>query len=153
LWLDTPELKAEHDVVVATAKAPDELIDQLKDLVGEVWDISGEKEERVSVADIKLKLGLSMVDSIRLHSFGRRLADAMKTLGWRKAHKNIRCRKGGSPTAGYSRPWIEQDTPDHNEGAGTPPLQPTANTAEDVGQPDEMDAALDEYVAANAHST
>jgi Virulence-associated protein E/Bifunctional DNA primase/polymerase, N-terminal len=103
LWLDTPELRAEHDAMVATAKAPDELVDQLSDLVGEVWAINGEKEERVSTVDILTKLGLSKFDTIRLHGFGRRLADAMKTLGWRKAPKTIRCHKGGSPTAGYSR--------------------------------------------------
>jgi hypothetical protein len=152
LWLDTPELKAEHDAMVATAKAPDDLVDQLSDLIGEVWDINGQKEERVSVTDIKMKLGLSMVDSIRLHSFGRRVADAMKTLGWRKAPKNIRCHKGGSPTAGYSRPWIEQNTPDGGDEANAPPLQPTANTAEDVGQPEETDTALDERVAALSKS-
>jgi hypothetical protein len=146
LWLDTPELKAEHDAMVATAKAPDELVDQLSDLVGEVWDINGQKEERVSVTDIKMKLGLSMVDSIRLHSFGRRVADAMKTLGWRKAPKNIRCHKGGSPTAGYSRPWVEQNTRDGEDEANTPPLH--ANTPEDIGQPEETDTALDEHVAA-----
>jgi hypothetical protein len=148
LWLDTPELKAEHDAMVATAKAPDELVDQLSDLVGEVWVVNGNTEERVSVVDIATKLGLSKFDTIRFHNYGRRVADAMKTLGWRKAPKNIRCHKGGSPTAGYSRPWVEQDAPDGDDDANTPPLQPIANTAEDVGQPEEIDAALDEHVAA-----
>jgi hypothetical protein len=150
LWLDTPELKAEHDAMVATAKAPDELVDQLTDLVGEVWDINGEKEERASVADIKMKLGLSMVDSIRLHSFGRRLADAMKTLGWHKALKNIRCHKGGSPTAGYSRRLIEPDPPDSDAETGTSAAQTAMNTAEDTGLPADFETALDEQVAALA---
>jgi hypothetical protein len=139
LWLDTPELKAAHDAVVATAKAPDELVDQLADLVGEIWNVDGEKEERVSVADITAKLGLSKVDTIRLHGFGRRLADAMKTLGWRKAPKNLRCHKGSSPTAGYSRPWVEPEAADADTEASA-----DMNTAEDVGLPGEADIALDE---------
>jgi hypothetical protein len=148
LWLDTPELKAEHDAMVATAKAPDELVDQLSDLVGEIWMINGKMEERVNVVDIITKLGLSKIDTIRLHSYGRRVADAMRTLGWRKAPKNIRCHRGAGPTAGYSRPWVAPEVPDDDVEADTPPFQPAKNTVEDIAQPEEIDAALDEHVAA-----
>ena len=146
LWLDTADLKAAHDAMVATAKAPDELVDQLAGLIGEVWDINGEKEERVNVIDILAKLGLSKFDTLRLHNFGRRVADAMKTLGWRKASKNIRCHKGSDPTAGYSRPWVEPIALDGDVGADTTPLQPAGNTVEDIGPPDEADIALDEIM-------
>lgn len=112
LWLDTPELKAEHDAMVATAKVPDKFVDQLSDLVGEVWDIDDRKEERVSVTDIRTKLGLSKADAARFHGYGSRIRDAMKTLGWRKAAKNIRCHKGENSSAGYSRPWVEPEVPD-----------------------------------------
>jgi predicted P-loop ATPase len=141
LWLDTPELKAEHDAMVSSAKAPDELIDQLADLVGEVWNVNGEKEERVNVTDILMKLGLSKIDTIRLHGFGRRVADAMKTLGWRKAPKNIRCHKGSGPTAGYSRPWVEPEAPDGDDEAAPPSNK---NNADDIGEPSEADIDLDE---------
>jgi hypothetical protein len=150
LWLDTPELRAEHDAMVATAKAPDELVDQLTDLVGEVWNINGEKEERVSVVDILTKLGLSKFDTIRLHSYGRRVADAMKTLGWRKAPKTIRCHKGSSPTAGYSRPWVEPKAPDRPDSNDeTVASTPDKNAAEDIGEPSEADLDLEERMKAN----
>ena len=57
LWLDTPELIAAHDAIVATAKEPNTIIDDLYDLVGDVWETGREKistgwiihrEERVS---------------------------------------------------------------------------------------------------------
>ena len=42
LWLDTPELVAAHDAIVATAKEPNELVDLLADLRGEIWHVNGE---------------------------------------------------------------------------------------------------------------
>ena len=59
LWLDTPELEAAHDAIVATVKAPNELVDMLADLHGEVWHVNGKDEERVSTADIRRALGLT----------------------------------------------------------------------------------------------
>ena len=75
LWLDTPKLVAAHDAVVATAKEPNELVDLLADLHGEVWHVDGKDEERVSTADIRIHLGLTEVDAARSHNwapnFGR----------------------------------------------------------------------------------
>jgi hypothetical protein len=45
LWLDTPELVKAHDAIVATAKEPNTLVDDLADLVGEMWEASRDKIE------------------------------------------------------------------------------------------------------------
>jgi hypothetical protein len=105
LWLDTPKLEAAHDAIVATIKAPNELVDMLADLKGEIWNLGGNKcEERVSAADIRNKLYMTPADALRSHNVGQRIADAMKTLRWTKAPGTIRCRKGDQPTTGYTRP-------------------------------------------------
>ena len=117
LWLDTPELVAAHDAIVAAAKEPNELVDLLADLRGEVWHVDGKDEERVSTADIRAQLYMTAVDAARSHGIGRRIFDAMTVLGWRKARGTIRCHKAqpqwiGSgpdpkytqPTTGYIRP-------------------------------------------------
>ena len=116
LWLDTPELEAAHDAIVATVKAPHELVDMLADLQGEAWHVNGKDEERASTADIRRALGLTEADAVRSHNIGQRIADAMKTLGWTKAPDTIRCHchkndapgqfcsKKDQPTTGYTRP-------------------------------------------------
>jgi hypothetical protein len=104
LWLDTPELMAAHDAMVATVKEPNELVDQLADLYGEAWHVNGEDEERISTADIRNMLNMTLADAVRTHNIGRRIADAMKTLGWTRARGTLRCHKGHQPTTGYTRP-------------------------------------------------
>lgn len=104
LWLDTPELMAAHDAMVATVKEPNELVDQLADLYGEAWHVNGEDEERISTADIRNMLNMTLADAVRAHNIGRRIADAMKTLGWTRARGTLRCHKGHQPTTGYTRP-------------------------------------------------
>jgi predicted P-loop ATPase len=104
LWLDTPELVAEHDAIVATVKEPNELVDLLANLYGEAWHVNGEDEERISTADIRDMLNMTPTDAVRAHNIGRRIADAMKTLGWTKARATLRCHKGHPPTTGYTRP-------------------------------------------------
>lgn len=105
LWLDTPELVAAHDAVVATVKEPNELVDLLRDLRGEIWDLGGgRREERVSTADVRNHLGMLASDALRSHSWGRRIAEAMMTLNFTKAEGSIRCHKDHQPTTGYTRP-------------------------------------------------
>jgi hypothetical protein len=104
LWLDTDELVAAHDAMVATIKAPNELVDLLADIRGEVWMVNGKKEERISTADIRQALYMTPADAFRSHNSGQRIADAMKTLGWTKAPGTLRCQKDHQPTTGYTRP-------------------------------------------------
>jgi hypothetical protein len=104
LWLDTDELVAAHDAMVATIKAPNELVDLLADIRGEVWMGNGKKEERISTADIRNTLFMNPADAARSHNIGQRIADAMKTLGWTKAPGTLRCHKDHQPTKGYTRP-------------------------------------------------
>ncbi len=111
LWLDTPELKAAHDALTRTIKAPDTLVDALADLHGEAWHVNGKDEERISIADILNHFGMTTADTVRVHSLGRRILDAMTTLGWTKAPGTLRCHKGKDyqgkdyqPTTGYTRP-------------------------------------------------
>jgi hypothetical protein len=118
LWLDTPELQAAHDALVATVKEPNELVDQLANLRGEVWTVNGKKEERVSVADIGFALGLIGVDMVRIHGLGRRIAEAMMELKWEKAPGTLRCRKGQDAVTGYRRPLLEAHATDGSEQAG-----------------------------------
>src|SRR5262249_40977503 len=99
------ELVTAHDAVVATAKEPNELVDLLTDLKGEVWDLGGGKrEERVSTADVRDHLGMDPREASRSHGTGRRIAEAMMTLGWTKARGTLRCQKGEQSTTGYIRP-------------------------------------------------
>jgi GNAT superfamily N-acetyltransferase len=104
LWLDTPELVAGHDAVVATAKEPNELVDLLASLRGEVWHVDGRDEERVSTEDVRFVLGLNGADAARSHGIGRRIFDAMTVLGWTKAQGTLRCHKDRQSTTGYTRP-------------------------------------------------
>ena len=104
LWLDTPELVAAHDAVVATVKEPNELVDLLTDIRGEAWHVNGKDEERISAQDIRDQLTMSKADAARSHNIGRRIAEAMTELGWTKAAGTIRCHKGDQPTTGYTRP-------------------------------------------------
>ena len=104
LWLDTDELVAAHDAMVVTVKAPNELVDLLADVHGEVWMVNGKEEERISTADIRIALGMTPADATRSHNIGQRIADAMKTLGWTQAPGTLRCHKDHPPTTGYTRP-------------------------------------------------
>ncbi len=149
LWLDTPELEAAHDGIVATAKEPNELVDQLTDLCGEAWHVNGKDEERISTADIRAKLLMKPEDSFRCHNLGRRILDAMTTLGWTKAPGRLRCHKSDQATKGYTRPlpFGPRNVPSHGQlTLGEPPVV----TAEDVGEPGEGDVALEEAVKARA---
>ena len=141
LWLDTPDLAKAHDAIVAGAKEPNELIDLLRDLHGEVWHVNGRDEERVSAQNIRNMLGMTTADAARSHNIGRRILDAMKVLGWRKALGTIRCHKDHDPTTGYTRPlpFGPQD--------GTLTLLPV-QSAEEVGEPTEGDAAVDKHTTA-----
>jgi hypothetical protein len=110
LWLDTPDLVAAHDAVVATVKEPNELMDLLRDLPSEVWHVNGRDEERVSAQDIRTKLGMTTADAVRSHSIGGRIMEAMMALGWTKAPGTIRCHKkqgpmiGNTPDPSYTQP-------------------------------------------------
>ena len=138
LWLDTPELVAAHDAIVATVKEPNELINSLADLEGEIWALGGgTREERVSTADVRNHLGMDPSDALRSHGAGRRIAEAMMTLKWNKAPGTIRCHKGDQPTTGYTRP-LPDGRPD------APPLQSAAQTAEDIGETIESDLPRDQ---------
>ena len=84
LWLDTFELVAAHDAIVANAKEPNELVDLLADLHGEAWHVDGKDEERVSTADIRAHLGMKPADAVRAHNTGRRIFDASEQLMYAK---------------------------------------------------------------------
>jgi predicted P-loop ATPase len=121
LWLDTPELEAAHDALVAGEKEPNALVEMLAELRGEVWTVNGKQEERVSVADIRVYLGLINIELVRFQDIGVRIAEAMMALGWTKAKKNLRSHKGQAPAAGYRRPWIEpQPSTAQDDDEGTP---------------------------------
>jgi len=137
LWLDTPELQAAHDALVSTVKEPNELVDQLANLRGEVWTVNGEKEERVSVADIRAALGLLGVEMIKIHGLGRRISEAMMELKWAKASGTLRCHKGQEAVTGYRRPLIKAMGTEECEQADTGAAQDApaqASTAENVAE-------------------
>lgn len=129
LWLDTPELVDEHAALVQRHKAPNELVDVLCDLGGEVFDgdierVNGDvfitREERISSAAVRAHLGMGDVDVVRLQKVGRQIADAMMHLGWVKAEASFRCIKGGPTTTGYRRPLPSVSAPPEQfELAGT----------------------------------
>ena len=109
LWLDTPELIRAHDAIVATAKEPNALVDELGDLGGEVWETGRDKtdggwvihrEERVSNKGVREKLGIFGIDAVRLTNIGRRISDAMMTQGWTKANGTLVCKHGGEAEEG-----------------------------------------------------
>jgi predicted P-loop ATPase len=134
LWLDKAELQAAHDAIVTTVKEPNALVDQLANLHGEVWTVNGGKEERASVADIGVALGLIGVDMVRIHGLGRRIAEAMMELKWEKAPGTLRCHKGQDPVTGYRRPLIEQDVTSGSEqsGADTSAAQASRSASQDA---------------------
>jgi hypothetical protein len=113
LWLDTPELVTAHDAIVATAKEPNTLVDDLADLAGDVWETARDKieggwvihrEERVSNKDVRSKLGILGIEALRMRDIGRRMSDAMMELGWTKVAGTLVCKRGGDPEGGYRRP-------------------------------------------------
>ena len=115
LWLDTPELQADHEAITASVKEPNELVATLDGLQGEVMPVQtfvdGKQvistEERVSNAAIRNKLGITGADTVRLHGLGRKIAEAMMQLGWTKADDPLRCTKGGPKERGFRRPCTE----------------------------------------------
>jgi hypothetical protein len=112
LWLDTEELKKAHDAIVATAKEPNALVDELVDLQGEEFEtqekITGgliiHREARVSNSDVRTKLCMTGVDALRFRDFGKRISEAMMALGWEKAAATLVCKRGAKPEGGYRRP-------------------------------------------------
>jgi hypothetical protein len=112
LWLDTPELVKAHDAIVATAKEPNTLVDDLADLAGGVWEAGRDKieggwvihrEERVSNKEVRCKLGIVGIEALRMRDIGRRMSDAMMALGWTKVAGTLVCKHGGEPEGGYRR--------------------------------------------------
>ena len=131
---------AEHDAITKDAKEPNELVDILTDLIGEVWHVGGKYEERIGTGAIRSKLGLSGPDACRIHNLGRRIHDAMTQLGWTKATKNIRCHKQGEEgqsVVGYFRPAQKPDE------AAEQPAKAVKKDKDIGGMPD-----IDELVAA-----
>ena len=133
LWLDTSDLVEAHDAIVATAKEPNALVEDLTDLNGEIWETGRVKtqggwvihrEERASNMEARLKLGIIGADVVRLRDLSRRISDAMLTLGWAKAAGTLVCRHGGKPEGGYRRPIPDDYEPDPPlvDGAGAPLL-------------------------------
>jgi hypothetical protein len=113
LWLDTPELVKAHDAIVATAKEPNTLVDDLTDLAGEMWEAGRDKieggwvihrEERASNKDVRSKLGILGIEALRMRDIGRRMSDAMMALGWTKVAGTLVCKHGGEAEGGYRRP-------------------------------------------------
>lgn len=147
LWLDTPELVKAHDAIVATAKEPNALVDDLTDLQGEVFEIGREKidggwtihrEVRVSNKEVRVKLGIFSVDAVRIRNIGRRISDAMMTLGWTKAPGTLVCRHGGEAEGGYRRSIADSYEPDTALQTDEPdaPQVPERKTHEDeAGSP------------------
>jgi len=155
LWLDTPDLVAAHDAIVATAKEPNALVDELADLSGEVWEIGRDpiiggwlihREERVSNKDVRGRLGIFGVDALRIRDIGKRMSDAMMTNRWTKAASTLVCKHGGTPEGGYRRPLA-----DVYVMAPTANVGPVANTGSAGPQGDsaeELDIVSPEF---NAH--
>lgn len=115
LWLNTPELVAAHDDIVAARKEPNELVEILSELKGEVF-ATGEFERidgvlhrkmemRVSNAAVRAFLGIQSIDAIRNSKTGVTVADAMANLGWRKAKDTMVCSRetGAKPQRGYRK--------------------------------------------------
>jgi hypothetical protein len=136
LWLDTPQLVAAHDAIVATAKEPNAMVDDLYDLAGEVWEIGREKcdggclirqEERVSNRHVREKLGFLGANAHSMKDLGRRISDAMASLGWTKAPATLVCRHGGTPEGGYRRPTTERFEPTFESGSVQEPTVGSEN--------------------------
>jgi predicted P-loop ATPase len=101
LWLETPELKAAQAAAATAAKAPNDLVDELDDIEGVVFG----SEERISIADVRERLGITKTDAARDMRLAGRIADAMAHLGWEKPSHSIRCTRleGMPPVKGFRR--------------------------------------------------
>jgi Virulence-associated protein E len=141
LWLDTPALEQAHDAIVATAKEPNALVDDLADLDGEEWETGRDKiaggwvihrEERVSNNTVRGKLCIMGTDALRIRDLGKRISEAMMALGWDKAHGTLVCKHGGKPEGGYRRPLSDEyaATPLSNTGASGAAGDTTSPTAQ-----------------------
>lgn len=128
LWLDTPNLVKAHDAIVATVKEDNLLVDELAELSGDPWETGRDKieggwlihrEERISNKDVRAKLGIYGVDALRMRELGKRISDAMLTLGWTKVGGTLVCKRGGTAEGGYRRPLpdeykLEEAPSDHS---------------------------------------
>jgi hypothetical protein len=104
LWLDTPALVAEHDTITANAKEENELVDVLSEMHGDKYQLAtGVVVERVSVKYIRTFLGQTNADAVRISGVGRRVAEALMVLKWKKADLPIRCKRNEPPTRGWFR--------------------------------------------------
>jgi hypothetical protein len=135
LWLDTPELVAAHEAIVKVAKEPNALVDELADLRGETWEIGRDRveggwvihrEERVSNKDVRTRLCMSSIDALRMRDPGKRISDAMMTLGWLKVRDTLVCKHGENSEGGYRRPLPDAFEPDATLPVhdGSPPIAP-----------------------------
>jgi predicted P-loop ATPase len=130
LWLDTPELVKAHDAIVGTAKEPNTLVDDLADLVGEVWETARDKiadgwvihrEERISNKDVRCKLGILGIEALRMRDIGSRMSDAMMQLGWTKVAGTLVCKRGSAPEGGYRRSIPDSIELDEQQPGSVPP--------------------------------
>jgi hypothetical protein len=105
------------------------MVDDLFDLAGEVWEIDREKsaggwlihrEERVSNRHVRQKLGLMGANVYNMKDLGKRISDAMASLGWTKAHSTLVCERGAKPEGGYRRPTADRFELICEAGAGQP---------------------------------
>jgi hypothetical protein len=121
IWLDTKELETAHAQLVGTRKEPNELVDLLSDLRGELFDLNPKGpsivEERVSSDAVRKHVGMNDADVLRIKGIGSLIADAMAHLGWTKADKTLVCAKKAAPTRAYYRPYV-----------ASPPTQPEEAT-------------------------
>jgi hypothetical protein len=77
----------------------------LTPLQGEVWELgNGHREQRLSNADVAAVLYTPTRFPYKSLYLTRRVADAMKALGWVKAVGSLRCHRDRAPERGYRRP-------------------------------------------------
>ena len=100
LWLDDAELVEQHAAAVEAAKEPNELVDVLASVSGHRF----QDEERISTSTVRRALGITDADTARLHGIGRRINEAMLTLGWSR-FAGMACEPGGKIERGFKRPW------------------------------------------------
>lgn len=121
IWLDTEELEAAHAELVATRKEPNELVDLLSNLRGELFSLGSKDhpvmEERVSSNAVRQHIGMDNSDALRIKGVGSVITDAMAHLSWTKSDRTLVCSKNEKPTRGYYRSYIV-----------APPMQPDEAT-------------------------
>jgi len=112
LWLDTPELEAAHDERTRRLKAPNAYVENLSDLRGTVWEVAGQKVERVSNAAVRAHLlgHDSKGAEIKVPGYQRNVDEAMMAHGWTKATSPLHCLKDKPAERGYWRPVPDEPT-------------------------------------------